>query len=95
MKVKEGWESEVWAVRINSGRFGVEWERTRGVLEGGGVDVMVVTPVGEDGGGGGGGGGKEVVGGKRKVGSDEVEEERASVKGNLRKRRMKREAENT
>ena len=31
-----------YAVRINSGRFGVEWRRTRAVLEDGGLDITVV-----------------------------------------------------
>ncbi|KAL9004446.1 MAG: hypothetical protein Q9188_002745 [Gyalolechia gomerana] len=31
-------------VRINSGLFGVEWERTKEVLEGGGVDMLVLRP---------------------------------------------------
>ena len=41
-----------WAVRINSGKFGVEWEKTRAVLEAGEVDMLVVRPEGEDDGGG-------------------------------------------
>lgn len=49
----QGWEGEVWAVRINSGRFGVEWGRTRKVLEDGGVGVRVVVVEGEGGGEGG------------------------------------------
>ena len=35
------------AVRINSGKFGVRWEKTKGVLEEGGVDIRVVRPVEE------------------------------------------------
>lgn len=31
-------------VRINSGLFGVEWERTREVLEGCGVDMVIISP---------------------------------------------------
>ena len=42
----------VWAVRINSGKFGVRWEETREVLEAGGVDMRVVRPEDEDEGGG-------------------------------------------
>ena len=37
---------EVWAVRINSGRFGVEWDRTKEVLEEGGLDLVVVSGLG-------------------------------------------------
>ena len=29
-------------VRINSGRFGVEWQKTKAVLEAGGLDITVV-----------------------------------------------------
>jgi len=59
----KGWDGEVWAVRINSGKFGVEWRRTRAVLEGGEVGMKVMAPKeeegegSEDGGEGGGGGG--------------------------------------
>lgn len=35
---------ELWSVRINSGLFHVPWEETKRVLEGGGIDVVVVTP---------------------------------------------------
>lgn len=34
----------VWSVKINSGMFGVEWERTEEVLREGGVDMVIVTP---------------------------------------------------
>lgn len=43
-------KGECWAVKINSGRFGVGWERTRRVLEGGGIDLVVLGPEGEEGG---------------------------------------------
>lgn len=33
---------ECWAVRINSGKFGVEWAKSRRVLEEGGLDITVV-----------------------------------------------------
>ena len=33
---------ECWAVRINSGKFGVEWDRTKPVLENGAVDMRVI-----------------------------------------------------
>lgn len=33
-----------WSVRINSGLFGVEWVRTKSVLEGMGVGMVVVRP---------------------------------------------------
>lgn len=33
-----------YAVRINSGRFGVEWQKTKAVLEAGDLDVTVVRP---------------------------------------------------
>ncbi|KAL9596082.1 MAG: hypothetical protein Q9219_006030 [cf. Caloplaca sp. 3 TL-2023] len=49
------------SVRINSGLFGVEWERTREVLERGGVDMVVVSPREEE---GVKGQGKEVGSGK-------------------------------
>lgn len=41
---------DVWAVRINSGKFGVQWERTKRILEQCAVDLKVVRPpeVGED-----------------------------------------------
>ena len=35
---------EVWAVRINSGKFGVEWRRTKSILEQCALDVKVVRP---------------------------------------------------
>ena len=47
---------ECWAVRINSGRFGVRWEETKKVLERGRVDMVVVRP--------GDGDGEEVEGGE-------------------------------
>lgn len=37
-----------YAVRINSGRFGVEWQKTRAVLEAGGLDITVVRPEEEE-----------------------------------------------
>ena len=33
------------AVRINSGKFGVEWQKTKAVLEAGELDITVVRPV--------------------------------------------------
>lgn len=39
---------ECWAVRINSGKFGVKWEKTKAVLEEGGVDIIVVRPAEEE-----------------------------------------------
>ena len=35
---------ELWAVRINSGKFGVPWERSKSVLEATGMSVKVVRP---------------------------------------------------
>ena len=35
------------AVRINSGKFGVEWQKTKAVLEAGDVDITVLRPEGE------------------------------------------------
>ena len=32
------------AVRINSGKFGVEWRRTKAVLEAGDLDIVIVSP---------------------------------------------------
>ena len=51
---EEGEEDEVgkpgecYAVRINSGKFGVPWEDTKRVLEGGGVDMVVLRPEAEE-----------------------------------------------
>lgn len=36
------------AVRINSGRFGVEWQKTKAVLEAGDLDITVVRPEEEE-----------------------------------------------
>ena len=33
-----------YAVRINSGKFGVEWQRTMAVLEAGDLDITVLKP---------------------------------------------------
>ena len=41
-----GKPGECYAVRINSGKFGVPWEDTKKVLEGGGVDMVVLRPEG-------------------------------------------------
>ncbi|MCJ1469869.1 ADP-ribose 1''-phosphate phosphatase [Pseudocyphellaria aurata] len=38
-----------WSVRLNSGRFGVDWLRTKTVLECGTLDIHVVHPPSEDG----------------------------------------------
>lgn len=35
---------ELWAVRINSGKFGVKWERSKEVLEAGGLSIKVMAP---------------------------------------------------
>ena len=35
----------LWAVRINSGKFGVKWERSKEVLEAAGLDIRIVRPV--------------------------------------------------
>ena len=37
------------AVRLNSGKFGVPWERTKRVLEEGPLDMVIVKPIGDDG----------------------------------------------
>ena len=37
-----------WSVRLNSGKFGVEWSRTKAVLERGTLDIQVVRPPSED-----------------------------------------------
>jgi len=39
---------DLWAVRINSGKFGVPWDRTKRILEQCGVDVKVVSPAGQN-----------------------------------------------
>ena len=36
------------AVRINSGRFGVEWQKTKAVLEAGDLDITVFRPEAEE-----------------------------------------------
>ena len=41
-----------YAVRINSGKFGVAWQRTKAVLEAGDLDITVLRPEGEKGGDG-------------------------------------------
>ena len=35
---------DLWAVKINSGKFGVPWDRTKRILEQCGMDVKVVAP---------------------------------------------------
>ena len=52
-KPKEGEDGfgtlgECYAVRINSGKFGVPWEDTKGVLEAGEVDMVVLRPEAEE-----------------------------------------------
>lgn len=37
-----------WSVRLNSGKFGVDWSRTKTVLEHGTLDIHVVRPPSED-----------------------------------------------
>lgn len=37
-----------YAVRINSGKFGVEWQKTKAVLEAGELDITVLRPEGEE-----------------------------------------------
>ena len=37
-----------YAVRINSGKFGVEWQETKAVLEAGDLEITVVRPEEED-----------------------------------------------
>ena len=37
-----------YAVRINSGRFGVEWQKTKAVMEAGDLDITVVRPEEEE-----------------------------------------------
>ncbi|KAL2038964.1 hypothetical protein N7G274_008304 [Stereocaulon virgatum] len=90
----EGLPGECWAVRINSGLFGVPWGETKKVLEGGGVGMCVVRPGMEGGGGGeegekgegGGGGGIEGKGPEEKG-----EKKRAAlVVAGLENRRKKR-----
>ena len=34
----------VWAVKINSGRFGVDWQDSKRILEGGNLDLTIVSP---------------------------------------------------
>ena len=41
-EIQDGPRDECWAVRINSGKFGVPWARSKEVLEAGGLDVTVV-----------------------------------------------------
>lgn len=47
-KAKEDVPGECWAVRINSGMFGVPWGDTKDVLEAGGLDMTIVRPAGEE-----------------------------------------------
>ena len=35
---------DLWAVRINSGKFGVDWQRTKRILEQCGMDLTIVYP---------------------------------------------------
>ncbi len=37
-----------YAVRINSGRFGVEWQKTKAVMEAGDLDITVFRPEAEE-----------------------------------------------
>ncbi|MCJ1394641.1 ADP-ribose 1''-phosphate phosphatase [Xylographa bjoerkii] len=39
---------DLWAVRINSGKFGVPWDRTKRILEQCGMDMKVVAPADEN-----------------------------------------------
>ena len=48
VKEEVGIPGECYAVRINSGKFGVPWEDTKRVLEGGGVDMVVMRPEEEE-----------------------------------------------
>ena len=41
-----------YAVKINSGNFGVPWQSTKAVMEAGDLDMTVVSPEGEEGAGG-------------------------------------------
>ncbi|KAL9024180.1 MAG: hypothetical protein Q9196_006706 [Gyalolechia fulgens] len=71
-------------VRINSGLFGVEWERTKEVLEGGGVDMLVLRP------------GEREERKKRDGGvADEEDEEKGKQKSTVGegKKRLKRKGE--
>ena len=43
-----GIPGKCYAVRINSGKFGVPWEDTKKVLEVGGVDMVVLRPEGDE-----------------------------------------------
>ena len=36
-----------YAVRINSGKFGVAWQRTKAILEAGELDITILKPEGE------------------------------------------------
>ena len=49
-KIRESGEvvGECRAVRINSGKFGVEWQKTKAVLEAGDLDIAVVRPEEEE-----------------------------------------------
>ena len=67
----------VWSVRINSGMFGVEWERTEEVLREGGVDMVIVTPAEGE------GTGKKRKGKKRKGKGGERGERKKAKKGKV------------
>lgn len=48
MKEAGGEVGSCYAVRINSGKFGVEWRRTKAVLEAGELDITILRPEGEE-----------------------------------------------
>lgn len=49
LKAKGAEFGELWTVKMNSGKFGVPWERTMRILEQCGVDLKVVYPAEEEG----------------------------------------------
>ncbi len=48
MRAKGEEMGNCYAVRINSGRFGVEWQKTKAVLEAGDLDITVFRPEAEE-----------------------------------------------
>ncbi len=74
-----GMPGECYAVRINSGKFGVPWEDTKRVLEGGGVDMVVLRPEEEE-------GGEGIKMGVREQGKESVEGGERGGKGGAKRK---------
>ncbi|KAI4201115.1 MAG: hypothetical protein LQ350_003429 [Teloschistes chrysophthalmus] len=68
-----------YAVRLNSGLFGVPWERTKDILRKGKVNMVVVSPPDE-----GGGTQGQTSNGKKKDSTDELKKEIQSIKAEMK-----------